>query len=300
MTNTNNTHPQKHASARVAHERQPVCPPELRAQHDPVADLLHPFLPKSLEEVDRVIHTLMPQPTEIGMESRDTSWAQELLSTLSTLAPTSAPIDATRLNELGTIQHWLRECLMEHTNDSGQSSGPSKQAFGEKVHAFATLSTAAAEKVAERTLQMQRFSLLLPSLLGLITALPADGVRITDVHVQEFEALGITIKPGTVTASEWFLLIVKAQRTLEQRWLHATTASHVVYLAMLRGQLFAQTADMLQDALLKIRARLEPDTSKSLPNELAPYQWIDQALSNPLNGVWGDELEATPVQYNMR
>jgi len=296
MTNTNNNHPQKHSPARSSYERQPVCPPELRTEHDPVVDLHHPFLTKALEEVDRAIDTFMPQPTEISMESRDASWAQELVRTLSTLAPTSAPIDASRLNELGTIQHWLRDCLLEHTTDSAQSIGPSKEAFGEKVHAFATLSTAAAEKVAERTLQMQRFSLLLPSLLGLITTLPADGVRITDVHVQEFEALGITIKPGTVTASEWFLLIVKAQRTLEQRWLHATMASHVVYLAMLRGQLFAQTSDMLQDALLKIRARLEPDTSKSLPNELAHYQWIDQALSNPLNGVWGDELEDTPLQ----
>jgi len=298
MTNTNNTHPQKHASARAAqaHKRQPVCPPQLRTEHDQVADLHHPFLPKALEEVDRVIDTLMPKPTEIGMESQDSSWAQELLSTLSTLAPSSPPIVASRLNELGTIQHWLRECLLEHTTDSVQSSGPSKEAFGETVHAFATLSTAAAEKVAERTLQMQKFSLLLPSLLGLITALPADGVRITDVHVYEFQALGINIKPGTVTASEWFLLIVKAQRTLEQRWLHATMASHVVYLAMLRGQLFAQTSDTLQDALLKIRARLEPDTSKSLPNELVHYQWIDQTLSNPLNGVWGDELEDTPLQ----
>lgn len=290
MTKSHNTYPQKQPGSLL--ERQSLYPPDIRTQHDSIADLVHPYVPKVLRELDKLIDTFMPKPPEAAMAVGDASWAEDLAKMLSKSAPASAPTMALRLNELETTQHWLREALLENNPETGQLSGPGKEAFGERVHAFATLSRAASERVRVRTLQLQQFGQLLPSLLGLIAELPEDGVRITDTLVKQFEALGITIEPGTVTVSQWFLLIVKAQRILEQRWLHATIASHVAYSAMMRGQLFALTSDALQDALLKIRAGLQADISKPLPKETAArYAWIDQALSNPLDGVWGNQVD---------
>lgn len=290
MTKSHNTHPQKQPGSLL--ERQPVYPPDLRTQHDPIADLVHPYVPKVLRELDKLIDTFMPQPPETAMAVGDASWAEDLAKMLSTSAPASVPTMALRLNELETIQHWLREALLENNPETGQLSGPGKEAFGERVHAFAALSRSSSERARVRTLQLQQFGQLLPSLLGLISDLQEDGVRITNTHVKQFEALGITIQPGTVSISHWFLLIVKAQRILEQRWLHATTASHVVHSAMMRGQLFAQTSDALLDALLKIRAGLQPDISQPLPEESAArHAWIDQALSNPLDGVWRNQVD---------
>jgi len=237
-----------------------------------VADLSAKYFGSAIAEVRCAVGPLMRQPHNVSLVPIDKAWCQEHADAVS--------VDRSVLSDLRCIQSNLFNTLMEHRADNGHFYGPEKDELVSQVLGYSSMAQACTEVLKDRTLDLNSFGQLLPGWLALISAMPQDGIQITAEHVEKLETFGLKTQEGRVTCLEWYLLLVNVQRTLESRWLQASVTHQVVYLAMQRGGFFAHSGEMLQRALMPLRATLQPDSSKPLPTQ---FEWIDSYLRNPFD-----------------
>ena len=106
----------------------------------------------------------------------------------------------------------------------------------------------------------------------------------TDALIEQFEGYEVRITEQRVKPIEWVLLLAAAAQALERRWLAASVAHQVAYLAVQRGQLLGLAALHLAGVIKKTRESIEADPDRLLPHDL---QWLDAAEKQGMNAVWG-------------